>query len=494
MDIREHDPGGKGKRVSHLITSLQNMVQCHLELQDSLKLPIIIIILVGLLFIVGTQTVGRESYPKIQQQASYSSSLPQVDRLINQRQTNQKQGLIYCKTLSQEMSKEMFSGMKNAGKKATDKPSMIFNLITIFMCGDVMTGRGIDQVLPHPSDPLIHEPYMRSARGYVELAEKANGPIQQPVSFSYIWGDALEELERVAPDVRMINLETSITKSTDYWKGKGINYRMHPENIPCLLAAKIGYCSLANNHILDWGYSGLAETLLTLKKVNVKTAGVGQNIKEAHIPAVMEVEGKGRVIVFSFGSKTSGIPPRWAATEEKPGVNLLRDLSDRTVQYIKESVQEVKQQGDIVVVSIHWGGNWGYKIPREQRDFAHKLIDDAGADVIHGHSSHHVKGMEVYKDRPIIYGCGDFLNDYEGIAGYESFRADLGLMYFLTMDPSTGRLVHLHMTPTQIKRFKVNRASRADALWLRDSLNREGRKLGTRVELKEDNTLTLQWD
>jgi len=62
-------------------------------------------------------------------------------------------------------------------------------------------GRGIDQILPHPGDPLIHEPYMRSAKGYVEIAEKANGPIQQPVSFSYIWGDALEELERAAPNL-----------------------------------------------------------------------------------------------------------------------------------------------------------------------------------------------------------------------------------------------------------------------------------------------------
>ena len=132
-----------------------------------------------------------------------------------------------------------------------------YNLITVFLAGDVMTGRGIDQVLPHPGDPLIHEPYMRSAIGYVELAERANGPIQKPVSFSYIWGDALEEWERVGPDLRIINLETSVTTSDDYWEGKGINYRMHPENIPSLTAAKIDHCSLANNHVLDWGYAGL---------------------------------------------------------------------------------------------------------------------------------------------------------------------------------------------------------------------------------------------
>ena len=103
-------------------------------------------------------------------------------------------------------------------------------------------------------------------------------------------------------------------------------------------------------------------------------------------------------------------------------------------------------------------------------------------------------GIEVYKDKPIIYGCGDFLNDYEGIGGYEDFRADLALMYFVSVDPSTGKLVCLHMKPTQIKQFRANRTSRSDAFWLRDTLNREGKKFGTRVELDDDNTLILQWD
>ena len=368
------------------------------------------------------------------------------------------------------------------------------NLITIFMCGDVMTGRGIDQVLPHPGDPIIHEPYVRSATQYVELAERINGPISKPVSFSYLWGDALGVLERVNPDLRMINLETSITTSNDYWRGKGIHYRMHPKNIPCLTAAKIDYCSLANNHVLDWGYGGLAETLETLKHANINSAGAGQNLQEAEMPAVMEVEGKGRVIVFSYGLQSSGIPFSWAASEDSPGVNLLRSLSDPTVRHIKEQVDAVKQQRDIVVASIHWGSNWGYGIPSEQREFAHKLIDHACVDVIHGHSSHHVKGIEVHKERPIIYGSGDFLNDYEGISGYENFRDDLALMYFLSMDPSTGKLIHLHMTPIQIKHFRTNRASRVDALWLRDALNKEGKKFGTRVEMNQDNTLTLKWD
>jgi poly-gamma-glutamate capsule biosynthesis protein CapA/YwtB (metallophosphatase superfamily) len=107
--------------------------------------------------------------------------------------------------------------------------------------------------------------------------------------------------------------------------------------------------------------------------------------------------------------------------------------------------------------------------------------------VIHRHSSHHVKGIEVYKDKLILYGCGDFLNDYEGISGYEDYRGDLSLMYLATVGPSIGHLASLRMTPMQIKHFRKQRASGADAECLRDILNREGKKLGTWGELGNDN-------
>jgi len=370
----------------------------------------------------------------------------------------------------------------------------VFKQITIFMCGDVMTGRGIDQILPYPSDPLIHEPYMKSAKGYVRIAEELYGPIQQPVSFSYIWGDILEILDQAAPDVRIINLETSITKSNDFWKGKAIHYRMHPENIPSLTAARVDVCSLANNHVLDWGYSGLLETLESLKKEKIAIAGAGRNLSEAEDPAVIKIDGKGRVIVFSFGLTTSGIPLSWGAAENKIGVNLLKDLTKNTLRHFQKKIGQVKRTGDIVVASIHWGSNWGYDIPREQKILAHRLIDEAGVDIIHGHSSHHVKGIEVYKGKLILYGCGDFINDYEGIGGYEEFRADLSFMYIATADSATGKLIALHLTPTQIRRFRVNRASEDDALRLRDIINREGAQFGTGAILNKDNQLTLQWE
>ena len=98
----------------------------------------------------------------------------------------------------------------------------------LFLCGDVMTGRGIDQILPHPCDPLLHESYVKSARDYIRLAEQVNGRIPKAVKFSYVWGAALQELTRAQPDVRIINLETSITRRGAFVP-KGINYRMSPE-------------------------------------------------------------------------------------------------------------------------------------------------------------------------------------------------------------------------------------------------------------------------
>src|SRR5262249_36234927 len=116
--------------------------------------------------------------------------------------------------------------------------------VKLFLCGDVMTGRGIDQVLPHPSDPRLYEPYVCSAVEYVQMAERAHGPILRPVNFDSIWGDALTALHLSHPDARIINLETSVTVSDDY-EPKGIHYRMHPANVRCLTVVGVDCCVLA---------------------------------------------------------------------------------------------------------------------------------------------------------------------------------------------------------------------------------------------------------
>ncbi len=364
--------------------------------------------------------------------------------------------------------------------------------LTIFLCGDVMTGRGIDQVLPHPGDPTLYESYVVDARDYVKLAEHVNGPIPRPASFKYIWGDALAELKQIGVDVRIINLETSITTSDDCWPDKGIHYRMHPQNIGCLTAAHINACSLANNHILDWGYAGLIETLDTLDRAGVAHAGAGHNATEAAAPAVLEVPGKGRVLLFSYGSNTGGIPDEWAATSQRAGVNFLSDLSEATARRIGSEIKEFQKAGDVVIASIHWGSNWGYEIAKEQVAFAHLLIEE-GVTVVHGHSSHHTKSLEVYQNRLILYGCGDFVTDYEGISGYEMYRGDLALMYLVQVEPTNGQLTSARLVPFQMRRFRLNRAPAADAQWLCSLLTGMGARFHTQVELAEDNSLNLTW-
>ena len=131
---------------------------------------------------------------------------------------------------------------------------------------------------------------------------------------------------------------------------------------------------------------------------------------------------------------------------------------------------------------MHWGPNWGYGIPDEQRSFAHALIDRADVSVIHGHSSHHPKAIEVYRNRLILYGCGDFLNDYEGISGYEEFRDDLVLMYFADIAPA-GTLAALEIVPLQIRNFQLVRPSKQDICWMQQTLDRESRKFGVNIGL-----------
>jgi poly-gamma-glutamate synthesis protein (capsule biosynthesis protein) len=356
-----------------------------------------------------------------------------------------------------------------------------------------MIGRGIDQVLPHPCDPVLYEPCMTSAEGYVELAERESGPIRRPADLAHPWGDALEELAQVGPDARIINLETAITRSGDAWQGKGIHYRTSPENARVLATAGIQCCALANNHVLDWGYAGLEETLGTLDALGLRHAGAGRTLAEAEVPGIVELPGGRRVLVWSFAETSSGVPRYWAATTARPGVALLDELSETGVRRIAELVGSERREGDVVIVSLHWGENWGWDVPPEQREFAHALVDRARVDVVHGHSSHHVKGIEVHRDRPILYGCGDFLDDYEGIGGFEEFRDELGLMYFVVLDGRTGKLTRLHMTPTRIAGFQVRRAAGENAAWLARTLDRECRRFGTSVEWT-DGRLDLRWE
>lgn len=367
------------------------------------------------------------------------------------------------------------------------------DVIKLFFCGDVMLARGVDMIQKYSCDPKLCEGNALDAWAYVTLAERKNGPIPDSSQRtpSYVWGEALRILEEKKPDLRIINLETSITTSDKPWPRKGIHYRMHPKNVDVITSAAVDCCVLSNNHTADWGMDGLRESLATLRNAGVSYVGAGYDLREAQAPAMFQVPGKGRVLVFGACDPSSGIPAAWLASHQS-GVNLINVDTQTSLDAVTENIRKYRKEGDIVVFSIHWGGNWGYEIEPAFKRFAHKLIDAAGVDIIHGHSSHHAIGVEVYKNKLIMYGCGDFINDYEGIGGHVQYRGDLSLMYLVSVEAETGRLRDLTMVPTQIKRLRIQRAEASDTAWLADTMAHECKKLACDVKL-EDGELRLHF-
>lgn len=351
-----------------------------------------------------------------------------------------------------------------------------------------MTGRGIDQLMPTPNPPRLYEEYVHDSRDYVRLAETRSGPIARPVAYDYIWGEALARFDRLRPDLRIVNLETAVTSKSTPCPGKGIHYRMHPGHVDCLRAAKIDACSLANYHVLDWKPAGLMETLATLSEAGIRTAGAGANAAQAAAPAVLDWPG-GRALLFACAVESSGVPGSWCAGADRPGVNLLPDLGQHTLSALGRQIVAARRAEDVVIVSLHWGGNWGHAIRPEGRHFARALIE-AGADIVHGHSSRHAKAFELYRDRLILYGCGDFINDYEGIGGHEAWRGDLAPAYCVELDG--GRLQSLRVELFKSERLRLRRAAAVDLEWWRGTLNRECARFGTGYMLGSDGVLRAE--
>jgi poly-gamma-glutamate synthesis protein (capsule biosynthesis protein) len=226
-----------------------------------------------------------------------------------------------------------------------------------------------------------------------------------------------------------------------------------------------------------------------LNKNGILTVGAGKNIEEAEKPAIVWGRATSPILIFNYADVSSGVPIWWKTETDKTGVNLITDLTqinadeitpigadkninkDQRASAYKNNIR-VNPRGNlhqsVIIFSIHWGPNWGYEIAKEQRDFAHRLIDEANVDLIFGHSSHHFKGIETYKGKFIIYGAGDFINDYEGIEGYEEFRGDLVLGYIWEVNKLT-------ILPFKIKKFRLNYCTQEEIGWIFNVLKRESR-------------------
>lgn len=164
---------------------------------------------------------------------------------------------------------------------------------------------------------------------------------------------------------------------------------------------------------------------------------------------------------------------------DHPGSPELREDYITDARDYLELAEAAHTPGTIAIVSIHWGSNWGHPIPSEQLAFARRMID-GGVALVHGHSSHHPRALDLYRGRLILHGCGDFIDDYEGIGGYERYRSDLRLM-FLPVLAEDGRLLRLRMIVLQSRKLRLRRASLEDTRWMAAHLDAVSRPFGVRI-------------
>ncbi len=288
---------------------------------------------------------------------------------------------------------------------------------------------------------------------------------------TYPWGDTLTLFQRA--DLRICNLECPIADCGEPWSvtPKLFHFRSDGKNVAALSAAGIDVVSLANNHVLDYGYDALAETLLQLRRNHIRQVGAGTDIAEAWLPAIVDSQDA-HVALLAFTDNE----PFWEAGDDRPGTCYIPvDRPDARTQRFLSLVASVKSRADYLIVSAHWGANWGSNPPYSHMSLG-KSIVDAGADVVFGHSSHVFRGVELYRGRPIIYGVGDFVNNY---AVHPLERNDQSMIFVLEL---RSRAVHeISLFPIVIRKLQARRAHGREALDIALRMQRLCHSLGTTV-------------
>jgi poly-gamma-glutamate synthesis protein (capsule biosynthesis protein) len=358
----------------------------------------------------------------------------------------------------------------------------------ILLAGDAMLGRGIDQIQHLSCDPALPDPRVKSARDFVRGASWRNGPIPEPVDHSYVWGEALDVIASYAPCLRILNLETTFT-TAPLPAEKRVTFRAHPANIDMLRLFAPDCCTLANNHVLDWGEDGLVETLDTLRDAGLARTGVGYNEEDAWKPCILPLPDGRRVIVLSIGDRSGGVPYEWAAEGKRPGVAHTGHDIDACVERVANTISAVRQEGDVVIASIHWGENWGFDVPPRHSILGISLLEAAGVDIIHGHSSHHPKQIALRGKKLILFGCGDLINDYEGIQPYAPHRPDLVAIYLVGLAGAAIRQIRI--LPFRVRRMRLERPTEEEAKWLCDRVTRNSGPFGTAWIAENDGTIRI---
>lgn len=314
--------------------------------------------------------------------------------------------------------------------------------VRLALCGDVMLGRLVNQHIP------------RRGRG-----------------FDYPWGDVLPILR--ATDGFLINQEFCLTSRTEPWnpEGKVFHFRADPTMVEALKIANVKFSALANNHIGDFGDDGLLETIEILDQAGIAHAGAGRNAAEAGTPALLDINGL-RVAIVAFADQLR----EWAAGLVKPGVNYTPISTEpESFGRVRSTIQNARDQADVVFFSIHWGPNMRTRPPEHFQEFARQVID-AGADLFWGHSAHVLQGIELHRGKPIIYDAGDFVDDY---AVDPELRNDLTALFLV--DVGHAGVEALRILPCAIDRMQVNRAAGAERAWIVETIRQRSAMFNTSI-------------
>ena len=299
------------------------------------------------------------------------------------------------------------------------------------------------------------------------------------------WGDTLPVLAQA--DIRFANLECVLADGGTPQPGKVFHFRSDVRNVAVLMAAGIDAVSLANNHVLDYGEDAFLEALPALDSSGILHAGAGPDLEAALRPAIRRV-GPAAVGLIAFTDNQ----PDWEAGMRRPGVYYVpvdgSSRGDARISDLLALVRRTKARADLLVVSAHWGGNWGAEVPSAHRDLGRALVD-AGADVVFGHSAHIFRGVELYRGRPIIYSAGDFIDDY---AVDPEERNDQSFIFCL--ETAHGVPVRLQLYPTVITGFQARLAGQG-AQQIAARMQRLSAQLGTRSTWSDEtNVLEIPVD
>ncbi len=288
-----------------------------------------------------------------------------------------------------------------------------------------------------------------------------------------VWGDLRPRLQ--ALDGLVLNLECCVSTRGERWPGKTYYFRTPPSfALPALRAANVATAALANNHVLDFGPAGLADTRSHLSRAGIPHAGAGPTLDAALDPAVSEVGGL-TVTTVSLTDRFAA----YAATADGPGTAFvaLDPRSPPTQTVVREALARASEHDpDLLVASLHWGPNWETRPDSTQQAFARWLIEQ-GVDVVHGHSAHVLQGIEVHAGRPILYDAGDVVDDYLYKEGFHNKRSAV-----FDLAVRDGRLDALRVVPVEIRNETATLARGKAAAWVRSALRERSRPFGTTVE------------